>query len=84
MILSQEFDYSTIDITHWLKHYNIPFVRLNGEESYWLEKVIIDKTVDFIISWLSIEMKMASYTCEWEDWSANPLKEKAKKHYELA
>jgi SPASM domain peptide maturase of grasp-with-spasm system len=21
------------------------------------------------------------YTCEWEDWSANPLKEKAMKHY---
>jgi hypothetical protein len=24
------------------------------------------------------------YTCEWEDWSTNPLKEKAIKHYEMA
>jgi hypothetical protein len=23
------------------------------------------------------------YTCEWEDWSTNPLKEKAIKYYNL-
>jgi SPASM domain peptide maturase of grasp-with-spasm system len=24
------------------------------------------------------------YTCEWEDWSTNPLKEKVIKHYGIA
>ncbi|MFK7949205.1 MAG: grasp-with-spasm system ATP-grasp peptide maturase [Saprospiraceae bacterium] len=50
LILSNEYDYSTIDVTHWLKHYNIPFVRLNGEEVYSLEKVTLENNeVDFVI-----------------------------------
>ncbi|MFK7947929.1 MAG: grasp-with-spasm system ATP-grasp peptide maturase [Saprospiraceae bacterium] len=50
LILSNIYDYSTIQITHWLKHYNVPFVRLNGEEVYHLQKVTLENNkINFVI-----------------------------------
>lgn len=47
--MSREYDYSTIEVTQWLKYLNIPFVRIDGEETYKIRKVSVGSDNDFII-----------------------------------
>lgn len=66
LILSQEFDYSTIDVTHWLKYRNVPFVRLNGEEVYTLQKVTLENNeLDFIIHNDEKTIKLSEIKSVW-------------------
>ena len=49
LIMSNSYDYSTIQVTQWLKHYNMPFIRIDGEESFKIKKVNLNSHNDFII-----------------------------------
>lgn len=49
LIMSSENDYSTIDVSKWLKYYNAPFIRIDGENYFKIENIQIGEKNDFLI-----------------------------------
>ena len=47
LIMSRDNDYSTIQITQWLKYFGMPFIRINQEDSYKITKIEIGDKIDF-------------------------------------
>jgi ATP-GRASP peptide maturase of grasp-with-spasm system len=42
LLMSDHKDNSTVYVSRWLLHWNVPFIRIDGQEKYMLEQVILD------------------------------------------
>lgn len=65
LIISVEYDYSTIQVTQWLQHLGVPFFRINGEDSYKVKLVEIGTKQHFIIYNQKEELRLSDVKASW-------------------
>jgi ATP-GRASP peptide maturase of grasp-with-spasm system len=66
LIMSEESDSSTADVTMWLNHFKIPFFRINIEDTYFIQKIeLSNEKSEIILTHKDTEIDLCKIKSFW-------------------